>query len=106
MYNLMTCQGWPGGMSFLGDCTMAWLSFVIIVFLAMILRRQCTDGILAGTGFNIFGALGFGLGANILLTAITGSARWSLLAGILGIIVGGYVLGLWLDNSGGGESYG
>jgi hypothetical protein len=28
-----------------------------------------------------------------------------MLAGVLGVIVGGYVLGLFLDNSGGGEQY-
>ena len=102
---MMTCGGWAGGMSFMGDCTMAWLSFVIIVFIAMILRRQCSDGFLAGTGFNVYGAFGLGIGANVILTAITGSARWSLLAGLLGVIVGGYVIGLWLDNSGGGETF-
>jgi hypothetical protein len=105
MYNLMTCSGWPGGMSFFGDCTMAWFSFVIIVFLAMIARRQCVDGVLAGTGFNIWGAFGLGIGANVLITALTGSARWSMLAGVLGVIVGGYVLGLIFDTSGGGEQY-
>ena len=103
VYNMMQCSGWIGGMSFFGDCTMAWVSLVIIVFLAMVLRRQCEDGFLAGTGFNVFGAFGLGIGLNILLTALTGSARWSLLAGIVGVIAGGYVIGLVFDTTGGGE---
>jgi hypothetical protein len=82
---------------------MAWFSFIIIVFLAMILRRQCNDGFLSGTGFNVWGAFGLGVGLNVLLTALTGSPRWSLLAGLLGVVIGGYVLGLIYDTAGGGD---
>lgn len=105
MYNMMTCQGWPGGMSLFGDCTMAWFGFVILVFLCLVLRRQCTDGVLAGTNFNQYAAFGGGLGGYILLTTLLGSARWSLLAGVLGIVVGGFVVGMFADTSGGGDSY-
>jgi hypothetical protein len=101
MYNLMTCNNLDLG--FLGSCSMAWFSLVIIVFIALFLRRQSNDGILAGTGFNVFGAFGLGIGANVILTAITGSARWSLLGGILGVVIGGYVIGFFLDTSGGEE---
>jgi len=100
MYNMMTCGGWgEAGMSFLGPCSMAWVGLVIVAFLIMVMRRQCEDGFLAGTGFNIYGAILFGAGANILITAISGSARWSMLAGIVGVIAGGYVFGLILGGS-------
>lgn len=102
MYNMMTCQGL--GISVLGDCSLAWASFAIVLFLALILRRQCEDGFLAGTGYNIFGAFAVGLGANILLTTLTGSARWSLLAGVLGIAAGGFLIGMAFDTSGSGDS--
>jgi len=106
MYNMMTCGGWVDGFSILGSCSMAWFSFAIIVFLALIAKRQCTDGILAGTGFNIIGAFVLGIGAHVIITSIFGSARWALVGGILGVAIGGYLLGLVMDTTGGGEDYG
>ena len=82
---------------------MAWISFVFVVFLTLILRRQTDDGFLSGTGFNVIGAFAFGIGANVLVTALLGDARWSLLAGIIGVAVGGFVVGMFFDMSGGGE---
>ena len=102
MYNPMTCSGWgAGGFSLFGDCTLAWFSFAIIIFLALIVRRQCDDGLLAGTGFNVIGAFVLGLGGNFVVTILTGSARWSLIAGVAGVAIGGYVFGLFSDSSGG-----
>ena len=100
-YNIMTCTAKNGSWStsFLGDCSMVWFSFAIILFLILILRRQCQDGILAGTGFNFIGALVGGLGCNLLITTLFGSAKWSLLAGIAGIVVGGYFLGMFSGSS-------
>jgi hypothetical protein len=101
MYNMMSCSGWgSSGFSILGDCSMAWISFVLILFLALVARRQCEDGFLSGTGFNLIGAFVLGLGGNFLITALTGSARWSLVAGVIGVAVGGYVGGLIYDQAG------
>jgi len=100
MYNMMTCSGPGWSMSVLGDCSLAWISFAIVLFLAMIVRRQCVDGFLAGTDFNLIGSFVGGLGLNVLLIALTGSARWALLGGIAGMAVGGYVLGLFGGGSG------
>lgn len=101
MFNPMTCSGMDTGI--LGSCSMSWFSLAIIVFLALIARRQCTDGILAGTGFNIIGAFSLGLGLNIVLTILTGEARWSLLAGVVGVVAGGYLIGLIWDQTGDGD---
>ena len=106
VYNMMTCSGGNWTTAFMGDCTMAWLSFAIIIFLAMILRRQCTDGILAGTKFNIIGAFIGGAGVHIILTALFGAARWSLLGGLAGLAAGGFLLGFISDSTEGGEDYG
>lgn len=102
MYNIMTCQGSGWTTSLLGDCSLAWISFIIVVFLAMIVRRQCEDGFLAGIGFNLIGAFVLGIGLNILMITLTGSARWALVLGIAGIAAGGYFGGLIFDQ--GGES--
>jgi hypothetical protein len=107
MYNMMTCTGGDWVMNQIpGGCSLAWLSFAIILFLAMIMRRQCTDGILAGTRFNIIGAFVGGLGAHIILTTIFGSARWSLLGGIVGLAAGGFLFGFISDSTEGGGDYG
>ena len=105
-FNMMTCSSSDGSWimgAILGDCSLAWFSFAIIIFLALMLRRQATDGFLAGTGYNIFGAFIVGLGANILITFLFGSARWSLIGGVLGLVVGGFGIGYFLDTAGGSE---
>jgi len=102
MYNMMSCTGWgKSGISFLGPCSQAWIGLVIIAFLIMVARRQSEDGFLSGTGFNIFGAIGFGVGANLLVTAFIGAARWSMLAGVLGVVAGGFGVGFFLGGSDG-----
>jgi hypothetical protein len=93
-YNIMSCHGPDWTMSVLGGCSMAWFSFAIIFFLCLIAKRQAEDGFLSGIGFNLIGAFVGGLGANIVLTTLFGSARWSLLGGLLGLIVGGMGIGL------------
>ena len=102
-YNIMSCQGEGWTMSVLGDCSFAWFSFAIILFLCLICKRQAEDGFLSGTGFNIYGAFALGLGLNILIITLVGSPRWSLLAGVGGILLGGFALGMIMDTSGGGE---
>jgi len=100
VYNMMTCQGGDWTMSVMGGCSMAWISFAVIVFLILISRRQAEDGFLAGTGYSFIGALVGGLGASIVLTTLLGSARWSLLGGLVGIIVGGFVIGMFVGDGG------
>ena len=103
VYNMMTCTGGDWTFAVLGDCSMAWISFAVIVFLILISRRQAEDGFLAGTGYNFIGALVGGIGGSVIATTLLGSARWSMLAGIVGIIVGGFVVGMFFDTGGGYE---
>jgi Mn2+/Fe2+ NRAMP family transporter len=103
-HNMLTCEGL--GTNILGDCSLSWISFAIIVFLAMIARRQAQDGVLSGMGYNQIGAFALGLGANIVVTFLTGSARWSLIAGVAGIAIGGFLLGMIMPSEGGGDDYG
>ena len=97
----MTGSGFS--LSFFGDWTFAWLSLVVIVLLAMICRRQTQDGVMAGMNFNVIGAFVGGIFLNILLITFTGDARWSLLAGIAGIVIGGFLLGM-IANTNEGDS--
>jgi len=99
-YNMMSCSGWgKSGFSLLGDCSMAWIAFVIVLLLGLVTRRQCEDGFLAGQRFNLIGALVLGLGLTFIVTYITGSARWSLLAGVAGVAVGGFGIGFFYDQA-------
>jgi len=103
VYNLMTCQGGDWTFAILGGCSMAWIAIAVVVFLILISRRQADDGILAGTGYNFIGAAALGLGTVITLVTVTGSAKWSLLGGILGVIIGGFGLGMFFSDEGGYE---
>lgn len=100
LYNIMQCTG-PSWETFaiLGDCSFAWFSFAITLFLALVARRQCDDGFLSGTPFNLIGALVLGLGANLLVITLMGSPRFSLVAGVVGVIAGGYLGGMVLGSS-------
>lgn len=97
MYNMMTCEGF--GNSFFGGCTLAWFGFALIVFLAMIARRQCADGVLSGTPFNVIGAMVLGIGAYVIVITLSGAAKWAFLAGILGVALGGWLIGLFANQA-------
>lgn len=103
-WNIMTCQGKGWTLSqILGDCSLSWFSIAIVIFAALILRRQCEDGFLSGMQYNVFGALAGGIIADVLIVTFTGSPRWGLLGGIVGLAVGGFLLGLVWDQAGGEE---
>ncbi len=97
VYNLMTCQGFVN-QGFLGDCSISWLILAVLVFVILIVRRQCDDGVLSGINFNFIGACAFGLGACLIVITFFGSPRWAILAGLIGIGIGGYVGGLILGG--------
>ena len=102
MYNMMTCENFDSGL--MGGCSMAWVGFTLILFLALILRRQTDDGFLSGTGYNVIGAFVGGLATFVIVTTLTGSARWALVAGVVGLAAGGFGIGLIADSGGGGDS--
>lgn len=104
IYNLMTCVAPKGGAwstGIMGGCSIAWLVLGLLFILIMALRRQCEDGILQGTGYNVFGAGILGLGTAIVLTTFFGVPKWEFLGGIAGIGLGGFGLGLIGLDSGG-----
>ena len=80
-------------------CSLAWLVLVVIFFIAMIIRKQCDDGALAGVGYNVMGALIGGFGVAIILTIIFTSFKWALIGGIAGVLIGGFVAGRFFDSN-------
>ena len=69
------------------------------------LRRQCIDGILTGTSYNSIGGFAGGAIGVLLLTTLFGDPRWSLLAGIIGIGLGGFALGLIMPSDNDSRGY-
>jgi small-conductance mechanosensitive channel len=97
----MTCKGGDAwGTGIMGGCSIAWLILAALFILIMVLRRQTDDGILQGVQYNVLGAGIFGLGAAVVLATIFGQPRWELLAGLIGIGVGGFCIGLIFPNIG------
>jgi hypothetical protein len=86
-------------MSFLGSFSMAWLGLVILTFIIMFARKWLFEE--GGLPFNwIFAAIGTGLAYLITIT-ITCSFKWALLIGLIGLIVGGFGVGYFIDADGG-----
>jgi len=105
MHNIMTCQGttWITSQIF-GGCSQSWLIIAVLVFLALVLKRQTEDGILSGVGYNVIGAFVGGLGTCLIIVIVSGSPRWALLGGLIGLAIGGFLLGRFMDtNSDGGD---
>ena len=102
-YSLFTCGGFDTGI--LGGCSMAWFGLFIIIFLTLIINRQCQDGILSGTQFNFITALVVGCGAYFILVTITGAMSWGFLAGIGGMAIGGFVLSQFFGGTESESSY-
>lgn len=98
MYNIMTCEGWLGESGIITGCSMSWLGAALLFFIIIFTRKGVE---MAGMEFNSMGAFGVGFISYVLLVTITGAAKWGLLAGIVGMIVGGIVLAMFF---GGGES--
>jgi len=99
-YNMMTCIGFSGM-----GCTIAWFGFIILVFLTLIMRRQCDDGIFAGTNFNFLFAW-LGIVIYVIVMTFTGDIRWGLPAGIIGLTFGGIGIGqIWEFSGGSSDEY-
>jgi len=94
-YNMMTCSGFST--SVMGGCSVAWLVLAVLVVLAMVANRQIND---LGTEFNQWGGyVGLAL-PYFLIVSITGNIKIGLLAGLVGIFVGGLLAGQFMGGEG------
>jgi hypothetical protein len=104
VYNMMTCGGFSTDV--LGGCSIAWLGLVIIFFVAAFANKWL--GKEMDIPFNFIVSLIVGILAYVILMTFTGSSRWSLLAGLIGEAVGGYLGGISFggasDDSSGGDT--
>jgi len=92
--NLLTGMGFDTG--FFGGYSMAFLGLVIIVFIIMFVRRWIGEE--AGIPFNtLFASIGAGFGW-FLVTSLTCSSKWGFVAGIVGMILGGFIIGYFFTG--------
>ena len=108
-HNMMTCGGWATHATALGPvsfdigspCSMSKLGLVLLFFIVAIARKWGGEEI--GIAFDFWWAIGLSLGAYILAITFTGSTQFAMLLGIIGMIIGGYLMGFLM---GGGDNYG
>jgi len=96
VYNIMTCGGF--GTEVLGGCSLAWAGFVVLFFLGALLRKYAGEDM--DIDFSFFGSLVIGFLSYLVVVTITGSPRWSIVVGIIGIVVGGYGAPFIIDTEG------
>lgn len=103
MYNILSCKGFGQGASYVaqGGCIKARLGIVILFFLIAIIRKWGGEEI--GIEYNFWSSLAFGILGYIIITAIFGSFKISLILGIVLALIGGYGAGYFFGGSDGGE---
>lgn len=87
LFNLMTAQGFNGmGFSFF----MAWIGLALLVLLIMLAKKWLGEEEMLGIAYNWFGSL-LGPIVYIVVVSFTGSAKFSLIAGLIGMFAGGFM---------------
>jgi hypothetical protein len=102
IYNMMTCGNL--GTEVLSTCSIAWLGLVILFFVAAFANKWL--GKEMDIPFNFIVSLIVGFLVYVLIMTFTGSARWSIVAGLIGEAAGGFLGGMSLGSGPGGEDSG
>jgi len=82
------------------DCSLAWMAMIGLFFLGAILRKQVSE--LMDMEFSLIGGVSASTITFIILFLIFHSLQWSSLAGLLALILGGFLLGPLIGGGGGG----
>ena len=88
------------------DCSILWIIMIGLFFTAAVFRKNIAEGIL-NMDFSLIGGSAGGAVVFIIVVFITHSMKVSGIAGIIGVIVGGFVGAKFLpdgeSDSGGGD---
>jgi len=104
LYNIINCVGFGDGLTESGGyiapegCMGARLGIVGLFFLIAILRKW--GGEEMDIDFSFLWSLVLGLGVYFVVVTLTGSLKWSFLAGIVGSLIGGYLFGQFMGEGG------
>jgi hypothetical protein len=99
--NIMSGNGFDLG--FMGGLGMAWLGMVIIFFLIVFARKWLGEEF--GMEFNTIGAFAGGYVPYLIIVTLVCSYKWALAGGIVGFLVGGFLLGQFIGGGGGDFGY-
>lgn len=94
LHNMMSCDGFTTDIG--GGCTMAWVGMVILFFIIALVRKWIGEEM--GIGFNFWAGIVGGYGAYIIIISIFGSMTWALIAGVIGMAIGGFLLGIFMGD--------
>jgi len=86
IYNMFSCEGFD--QSFFGGCSMVWLAGVILFFVAAICRKYLGEEM--DIPFNFYISLALGYLVYFIAVAFTGSFKWGLGLGLIGMAIGGF----------------
>lgn len=102
VYNLLSCGGFDtsGFMDFGGACMSSRLGIVLLFFIIAIVRKW--GGEEMGFNFNFLFALILGLFPYIIIITIFGSMKIAFLIGLVGMLIGGYGVGMFFGGDEGG----
>lgn len=95
--NIMTGAGFELGV--MGSFSMAWIGMVILVFLIFFTRKWIGEEM--GIGFNILTAFIGAILPYLIVVTITCEFKWALMAGLVGFIVGGFLVGQFIGSGDG-----
>ena len=88
------------------DCSLLWIIMIILFFIAAMFRKNIAEGLLDMEFSLIGGSIGAVI-VFIIMIYITHSMKWSGVAGLVGVIIGGFVGATFLpdgeSDSGGGD---
>jgi len=85
-HNMFTGDGFDLG--FMGGLSTAWLGAVILFFIAAFCRKYLGEEM--DIPFNFYIALTVGFLAYFIAVAFTGSFKWGLGLGLIGMAIGGF----------------
>lgn len=93
VYNILTGAGFDK--SAFGSWSLAMLVIPVLFFVVVFANKYLED-----YNWNKLGAFVVAFLGYLVLITLTGAAKWGLAGGIIGMIAGGFVIGLFY-----GESY-
>ena len=80
------------------DCSLSIIIMVVIFFITSILRKQLSDFV--DGGFSLIGGTVLGELVYIILMFVISSLKWSFIGGLVGILIGGFLGGTFLGDTG------
>jgi len=90
IHNLMSASGFTGGMG--GEFFLSWIGLALLVIIGMLCKKWLGEEEITGYPYNWLGSL-LGVLTYIVTVTLTGSAKLSLIIGLVGMFVGGYFSG-------------